>query len=902
MLTVKKIGASASQAAAYYAEGFHKEDYYSKGQEPPGKWIGGESLGLHGGEIESQDLSMLFEGKRPGGEALVQGAGERHTPGWDMVFSAPKSVSVLWATCEADVRGAIKEAHGKAVEEALGFLKDHSLSDACRRGKGGLHREAPREIVVATFEHGTSREHDPQLHTHALLLNVARRKDGSWGALQPDGIYRDSRLVGALYRAELASRLQKSLGLEFERDGDSIRVVGVDKGVEKSFSKRRQAIEKELEEKGKVGAKAASLAALTTRARKEDRSRDRLFTDWKEEARSLGFSGKEALEVSRAERESRVSKELEKGERLSSGEKRGRDEDLALKAFEWLSERHSTFTSHKIFERIAIEGQLEAGVKELRGVFEKTQHHSHLISLEGQNQKGENLYTTREMRLLEERILKNGKEMAQRTKRVPSFESSLDRISKEGQWTLSNLSKEQIDVVRHVTKGHELSVVQGWAGAGKSTAMAASREVFEAQGARVIGVAPTGKAAENLQEGSKIPSQTIDAFLLSRGKALEGKGNGVLIVDEAAMVGSRKMDAILQIAKEKSARVVLVGDSRQLSAIDAGAPFRVLEERIGSKSLTEIRRQSILWQREAVKAFADGRALEGLQAYKEAGFVHTQETSRERDKELIASWGKATVQEKTQSLILATTNAHVESLNIQARERWKSEGLFRGKEHSLTITKRDGEREERVFQKGDRILFTKNDRDIGVTNGQFGTVERIVDRGQKCGAQVKVNLDNGKSASFNTGLYSHVEYGYASTVYKAQGSTIDRVFVAHTPGMGRESAYVALSRHKVGLDIFVSKDAFEEREWKSLVSERPVSEADKKSLMEGRIDEIIKAVAKDMEKKEEKRMSVEFEVKEERIIEVVKERPIEKRQEVKREEKVEKKKEREVSRGFSLGM
>jgi len=213
MFTPKKIGAGAGRAAQYYTEEFHKEDYYAKGKEPPGRWVGGKPLGLDGDEVRAEDLRALFEGKDQAGMALVQGAGPAHAPGWDMVFSAPKSVSVLWGTGGETTRKAIEAAHETAVREAIGFLKDHSLADACRRGKGGQQREAPRDILVATFQHGTSREHDPQLHTHALLLNVAKRKDGSWGALQPDGIYRDVKLVSALYRAELASQLRERLGL-----------------------------------------------------------------------------------------------------------------------------------------------------------------------------------------------------------------------------------------------------------------------------------------------------------------------------------------------------------------------------------------------------------------------------------------------------------------------------------------------------------------------------------------------------------------------------------------------------------------------------------------------------------------------------------------------------------------
>jgi ATP-dependent exoDNAse (exonuclease V) alpha subunit len=219
------------------------------------------------------------------------------------------------------------------------------------------------------------------------------------------------------------------------------------------------------------------------------------------------------------------------------------------------------------------------------------------------------------------------------------------------------------------------------------------------------------------------------------------------------------------------------------------------------------------------------------------------------------------VEQGSQALILATTNAHVKSLNESARSEWSKAGRLRGKEHIFEVRLRAGGQEERAFQKGDRIVFTKNDRDVGVKNGQFGTVEQIIDRGQKRGAQVKVKLDDGRNVSFNAGTYRHIEHGYASTVYKAQGSTIERVFVAHTPGMGREAAYVAMSRHRVGVELHLAREAFDVQEWGKL-HERPVRAADKQIALQAQLDRIVAQAAKDMERAQEKAMSVEYGIKE----------------------------------------
>ena len=335
------------------------------------------------------------------------------------------------------------------------------------------------------------------------------------------------------------------------------------------------------------------------------------------------------------------------------------------------------------------------------------------------------------------------------------------------------------------------------------------------------------------------------------------------------MVGSAKMRDLLAVAQEKQARIVLVGDSRQLAPIEAGGAFRVLEREIGSRSLAEIRRQTIGWQREAVKKFAEGHALEGLAAYRQAGHVITSETGKARDTALIASWREVSREKQTSTLILASSNTHVHALNEAARAAWKDEGLLKGKEHGLSVKLRDGTREERQFQAGDRLVCTKNDRELSVRNGQFGTVESITDRGQKHGPLVKVRMDDGRDIAFNIDLYPHIEHGYASTVHKAQGSTLDKVFVAHSPGMGRESAYVAMSRHRVGVKLHVAKDAFSADDWTKLHT-KPEN-ANSTQVQQQALEALTKAyeekLARDMAKANEKAMSTEHGIAKESVLE-----------------------------------
>ena len=423
MFTPKKIGASSAIASRYYADEFHREDYYAKGKEPPGVWVGGQSLGLHGEQVNSVDLKLIFEGKNQKGEALVQGAGERHAPGWDMPFSAPKSVSVLWGTSDEKTREIIASVHEKAVDSALQFLKEHSLSDASRRGKGGLRREAPEEIICAKFQHGTSRDHDPQLHTHVLLLNVAKRSDGSWGALQPDGIYRDVKLISSLYRAELAAGLREELGILMERDGAALRVAGFDKKVEKFFSKRRNAIEELLGERGQDGLKAASNAALVTRSRKKEVDRSVLMESWKGQAQEMSFSPEQAIQHSRTSGIHKLNQLSRDGQSFEKTV----FESISL-ALSNLSEGQSTFTKHKLFEAIALDLQGQKTIKEIRDVFETALTHPEILALNGRDKSGEELFTTRSIREVEERLISQSLEMSNsQTKQNVSLEVLKER-------------------------------------------------------------------------------------------------------------------------------------------------------------------------------------------------------------------------------------------------------------------------------------------------------------------------------------------------------------------------------------------------------------------------------------------------------------------------------------------
>ena len=297
MLSLHGLGAAGAGATGYYAA-LARDDYYTRGGEPPGDWLGrgAASLGLSG-TVDAAALRNVLHGfDGAGAAARVQGAGTDHHAGWDLTFSAPKSVSVLWATTDDPaVRAAIRDAQRAAVTATLAFAERHCAFT--RRGHDGTDRERVAGLAVAAFEHATSREQDPQLHTHCLIANLAPRADGTWGTVDGRHLFRWQMALGALYRAELAERLQSRLPVGIERDGSSFAVRGVPEAVRAHFSKRSEQVREWLAARGAEGAKAAETAALNTRASKPEIDRPALFDRWRAEGRALGWGSEQAARL-----------------------------------------------------------------------------------------------------------------------------------------------------------------------------------------------------------------------------------------------------------------------------------------------------------------------------------------------------------------------------------------------------------------------------------------------------------------------------------------------------------------------------------------------------------------------------------------------------------------------------
>ena len=465
----------------------------------------------------------------------------------------------------------------------------------------------------------------------------------------------------------------------------------------------------------------------------------------------------------------------------------------------------------------------------------------------GKDGRGEDRFTSREMVETEQRLQRAAEVMAERERHRVSEgdrEGALARAAERGM----ELSGEQRAAFDHVTGERDLSLVVGYAGTGKSAMLGVAREAWESAGLEVRGVALSGIAAEGLENGSGIASRTIASMEhgWSQGRDLL-TSRDVLVIDEAGMVGTRQMERVLSHAADAGAKVVLVGDPQQLQAIEAGSAFRSIHERHGGVEITDVRRQHEGWQQDATRHLATGRTGEAIGAYADRDMVHAADTREVARGELVERWDRERQANPDASRIILThTNAEVRELNEAAREAMRASGDL-GDNVRLKV-----ERGDRDFATGDRIMFLRNERGLEVKNGTLGTIDRVTQH------SMTVRTDDGRSIAFETKDYRDLDHGYAATIHKAQGMTVDRTHVLATPGMDRHGAYVAMSRHRDGVALHYGRDEFKDqsRLVRTLSRERPKdmaqdyakadpaqSFAERRSIRFGeRIAEIVKAV------------------------------------------------------------
>ncbi len=473
-----------------------------------------------------------------------------------------------------------------------------------------------------------------------------------------------------------------------------------------------------------------------------------------------------------------------------------------------MTERASVFSRHDIAK------ELNAHIHdatEYRAAYDKVLASKNLAALNNDpsTPNKDIRYSTGAMIKLEKDLMNNARQMAERSTHAIS-QQKVDAAIWDHDAELRceigvGLSEEQKQVIRHVTDDKQLSCVVGVAGSGKSTILAAARESWEASGHRVFGAALAGKAAKGLEQSSGIQSRTLASFELSWANERNQLQRGdVLVIDEAGMIGSKQMSRFINEAKDKGVKLVLVGDAEQLQPIEAGAPFRTITERIEPAKLHTVHRQRQDWQQQASIDFALGDTRKALNAYQENGRVEFSDDNDDAVQSLVSDYlnDHWLSDGSTSQIALAHRKVDVKAINESIREARKEAGEL---QNGISVKTAHGRRE---FASGDRLLFTRNDREVGVQNGMLGT---IVETG---GNKLTIALDDkGQDAKINTLTistkdYDDIEHGYATTIHKSQGATVDRSYVLASHTMDRHLAYVAMTRHRQEAKLYASSEEF----------------------------------------------------------------------------------------------
>ncbi|MBI1198690.1 MAG: Ti-type conjugative transfer relaxase TraA [Phenylobacterium sp.] len=473
-----------------------------------------------------------------------------------------------------------------------------------------------------------------------------------------------------------------------------------------------------------------------------------------------------------------------------NGERILAEPEIALSA---ITHQQATFTDHGLARFLH---RHTDGREQFDAALAKVRASGETVRL-GRDGNGRERFTSREMLRVERRLKQDADAMAARPGHAVGGRDRVAALARSSEHGL-DLSVAQRDAVDHVTRCGDLALLVGYAGTGKSALLGVARDAWEAQGYRVRGAALSGMAAESLEGGSGIPSRTLASLEHAWARDRETLGpRDVLVVDEAGLVGSRQLGRVMAQAQAAGAKVVMVGDAEQLQAIEAGAAFRALAERHGAYELTEVRRQQVDWQRDSTRQLATGRTVQALSAYSAAGAVRGHDDPAAAREAVVAGWWDAKQAAPGSSqVMLAYTRDDVAALNGLARERMQAAGAL-GQDHRVETI-----RGARLFAEGERIVFLRNERELGVKNGTLGTVEQLGD------TRLGVRLDDGRRVAFDQKAYTDLDHGYATTIHKSQGVTVDRAHVLAGAYMDRHATYVALSRHRQGVTLHYDRQTF----------------------------------------------------------------------------------------------
>jgi conjugative relaxase-like TrwC/TraI family protein len=838
MLTISKPLSSA-QAHTYHQQEFSnsKDNYYSQGDKVRGEWHGtlATEWGLRG-EVREEHFARLADGQHPiTGAQLVQhraaheytnGQGEtartmEHRAGWDATFSAPKSVS-LTALVGGDER--VRAAHRESVDVALDQLEKYVQARI-----GGNHPpETTGKWIAAKFEHDSSRPVDgyaaPQLHTHVVIFNVTERQNGETRALQPHELYRSQQYATAVYRSELALRL-KGQGYQIDQAPNGApEIKGYTQEYLDSSSPRRQQIEEYLTRQGIVGPEAAEIAAHRTRDAKQDISHEEMQHRHQQMAEQYGNQPE------------RVAREAQERAHEADSPRQAQADRVVQQAIDYSIDRNferQAVADERALMRDTLKRAMgEAPLSAVQQRFNSEIDRGGLLPKE-QGLTGERAFTTPEMIALERgniRLMRAGRD------HYPSLACLETRQHIDNNY--SHLSNAQRSAVQDILSSHDrVTALEGVAGAGKTTSLAAVRDAAEREGYRVEGFAPTSRAAHQLGEAG-ILTRTLQ-YHLARGPQPSDDTRHLYVLDESSLASTRQINEFLDRLGPHD-RVLLVGDVRQHEAVEAGQPYHQLQQAgMRTARLDEIVRQKDPALKEAVEQLARGQIYEAVENLQRQGRVHQVEDREERLRAIANEYAR----HPQSTLVVSPDNDSRRELNALIHHEMQERGTVGREEHKVRVleprqelTGADRAWAEQ-YQPGDVLRYSKGSKIVGVKAGEYATVRDVdgqenkltVERGdgkhvsydprrlqgvsvyreaerdfaegdriqftapskelhvanRELGTvahlnedgEIAIRTDSGRSVEFDIEDHPHLDHGYAVTSHSSQGQTADRVLI-----------------------------------------------------------------------------------------------------------------------------
>ena len=713
-------------------------------------------------------------------------------PAYDVTLSAPKSVSVLQAMIPTPSAGRVTAAHDLAANEAMGLLEQ--LSARAARGHHGDGQSAPRiatsGFIAAAFDHATSRALDPQLHTHVVVMNLIQGQDGGWSALDSFTLYRQATTASYLYQHLLRAELTREFGIQWGPIQRGVaEIVGVPKEARREFSTRRAQIEAKLAQngtaladgsglKGRAKHLAARAACLATRPAKRHVDLDTLQADWHQRGRARGFGPEQAQQL--------LTDRAKAATRTAPVTMRNLDRDLIrdiVLGQDGVTRERATFDQGTVLRELisALPPGADVGKDELLAWIRELIADDSVVQLDGSMRSAVGpTYTTRGMLASEEHVLT----LATRPADQPLAALSMKQVMPT--LLAAKLRAEQRDLAQLLlTRGRPVEVLTGPAGSGKTHGLAAAVTTWTRHGISVRGTAVAALTAQGLQDATGAESVSLTRLLHQPDKHLPTKG--VLLVDEAGMIGTHQLLRLLQAAERRECKVVLVGDPAQLPEIEAGGAFARLTLEPGALQLEGHGRQTEPWEREALMALRGGDAAAALDAYQQHDRLHLHADRDDLNAELVWDYLRARREhaDPWQVAVLAPHRRDVTDLNHLIRAQLVTDRVL--SRRSLKVTTEDGTVD---YRKGDQVIVTRNHHDQQLLNGTRGTVHTLKRDG------LVVQLTDGRRVTLDKAWLAggDLDHGYAMTLHKAQGRTVTTSLVLGDQGLTQEAGYVGLSR------------------------------------------------------------------------------------------------------------